>query len=281
VTDAGSSQSTGTDASLRVLSYNLRYAGIDEGPIAWERRRERVASVIDDADPDLLALQECWLDQLDDLRERLPAYDWIGFADQTGEHTPIGYRRERLAVVEADAFGLAPDGERGVPGWDGEYPRTVTRARFRRKRSAPTDDDHSAATAEFTLFSIHLDNRGERARREGARTIRDRLPSGPVVVAGDCNCLPDSEPYETFTRELTDTARAARRRSGPAETYVGFGGAAVDEEDDPTPRRLDYVFCRGVAVDAHCVLSHDGDPTDRPSDHRPVVVDVTLPESTT
>ncbi|MFB6175834.1 MAG: endonuclease/exonuclease/phosphatase family protein [Halobaculum sp.] len=234
----------------------MRYAGVDEGTHAWERRRDAVATTIRTAAPDLLATQEVWLGQLADLQERLN-YAWVAHPDDTGPHTPIAYRSDRFTVVESGAFGLAPGGERGVLGWDAAYPRTVTHATFRDRRMDRT----------FQFCSIHLDHRGEEARREGARLVTDRLSDGPAVVAGDCNCEPGSEPYRRLTDVASDTAETAMRREGPRETYVGFS-----ENGNPDARRLDYVFGRGCAVRRHHTLDPDG----HPSDHRPVVVELSV-----
>jgi endonuclease/exonuclease/phosphatase family metal-dependent hydrolase len=249
---------------LRVATYNVRYSGVDEGRLAWEHRRGPVAATVRAHRPDALALQECWMGQLEDLRGRLPGYDWVAHPDDVGAHTPIGVRADRLAVEDSGAFGLAPGGERGVLGWDAALPRTVTVASLRDRR---TD-------RRLTLASVHLDHRGPEARLEGARLVLERLPAGPAVVAGDCNCEPGSEPYRALTAELTDARAATARRAGPAETYVGFGGAGTGESagDTPEPKRIDYLFVRGVAVDSYRTVSA-GEAVP-PSDHRLVLADL-------
>jgi len=239
--------------SLRLGTYNVRYSGLDEGALAWEQRREGVAAALREHRPDAVALQECWMGQLDDLRERLPGYDWVAHPDDVGAHTPIGYRPERLTVADTTAFGLAPGGQRGVLGWDAALPRTVT--------GATLLDDRT--DRRLTLLSVHLDHRGERARLEGARLALERLPDGPAAVAGDCNCEPGSDPYRALTAELDDARPAAARRVGPEATYAGFG-------DDADRRRIDYLFVRGVEVAVYRTV--DADPP--PSDHRLVLADL-------
>lgn len=237
---------------LRVGTYNVRYSGLDEGCLAWERRRDRVAATLREHRPDAVALQECWMGQLAELRERLPGYDWVAHPDDAGAHTPIGYRPDRLTLADSTAFGLAPGGQRGVLGWDAALPRTVTVATLR--------DDRTGR--RLTLLSVHLDHRGERARLEGARLLLERLPDGPAVVAGDCNCEPGSDPYRALTAELDDARSVAARRVGPGATYAGFG-------DDADPRRIDYLFVRGYGVGEYRTV--DGD---RASDHRLVLAEL-------
>lgn len=256
--------STETTDSLRIGSYNLRYAGLDEEPISWEQRRDDVAATISEEQPDAIALQECWMTQLPDLRERLPAYEWVGHPDENGEHTPIGYLPDRIAVESSDVFGLAPDGELGVTAWDADFPRVTTHATLRDRRT-----DRS-----LSLFSVHFDHRGSRAREESAKLVRDRLPDGPVVVAGDCNCRPESDPYGILSEPLTDTREVAETREGPSETFVGFGGLAVDEDGPKTAKTLDYIFVRGFDVTTYRVVDSADDPEARASDHRLVVTDL-------
>lgn len=250
---------------LRLLSYNVRYATLDTGRLAWAERRDAVASTVRFHRPDAVAVQECWLGQLDDLRERLPAYDWVAHPDDNGEHTPVGYRPDRLDLRDSGAVTLHPEGERNVPGWDAAAPRQATHA---------TLADRETGTG-FTLFSVHLDHAGERAREAGAALLREELPDGPVAVLGDLNCAPGDPPYRTFDADLVDAREAADHVHGPRETYVGFGGEGGGEDDDPEPARLDYAFLRGFDVEAYGVAADVDADWSHPSDHLPVVVDAT------
>ena len=46
--------------ALRLLTYNVRYATLDTGENAWERRRDGVGSLVRFHDPDVVCLQEVW-----------------------------------------------------------------------------------------------------------------------------------------------------------------------------------------------------------------------------
>lgn len=258
-------------APLRVMSYNVRYGGLDDGPRAWENRRDPVAATVRLHRPDVLCLQEVWQDQLPDLRERLPAYEWAAERHRTGEHTPIGYRPERLAAESVDAFALAPDPEDiGATAWDAAVPRVATEARF-----------HDRETGEsFALANVHFDHEGALARRESARLVRERLDADPALLVGDLNARPASNPYRSLVETpgpFADARQAADTRFGPGETYVGFDGEGVEEGTDHDPtrdKRIDYVLVRGFDVGLYATAA-DVDATWRhPSDHLPVVVDL-------
>lgn len=264
--DTTADRRTDSDASLTVATYNIRYSDLDEGGQVWEQRRDAVAATIRASGSDIIALQECWFDQLDDLATRLPTYEWVGHPDRTGEHTPIGYDPDRVTIESSGAFGLAPGGERGVIGWDALFPRTVTHGTFR----------DPATERQFAVFSVHFDNHGSRARTESASLIAERFPECPVIVAGDVNCGPGTDPYRILTRHLTDACATADTRTGPEATYVGFDDAAERDPGAIGDERIDYIFVRGFEVASHATLLPPSNGA-QPSDHLPVVTELSLP----
>lgn len=254
--------------SLRVLSYNVRYAELDTGEETWPARRDGVASVLRFHRPDLVCLQEVWQDQLADLRDRLPGYEWATTRLMDGEHTPIGYRPDRLSLVDHSAFSLSetPDDLLAI-GWDGAIPRVTTEATF---RDAGTGD-------QFAVLNTHLDHVGERARERGAELLADRVAdrSVPALVAGDFNSTPDDKPYGSLTDEagpgLSDARSVAADPHGPATTFNDF--------DEPQPgRQIDHVLVsEGVSVDRFGVLTDLDTRARYPSDHFALLAECAFP----
>lgn len=258
-------------APLRVMTYNVRYATLDDGPRAWANRRDAVAATVRVHRPDVLCLQEVWQDQHPDLRQRLPEYEWATERQGTGEHTPVGYRPERLTAEAVEPFALAPDPENlGAVAWDAAVPRVATEVRFRDRE----------AEGAFDLVNVHFDHAGALARRESARLVRERLDGDRAMVVGDLNARPASDPYRSLVETpgpFEDARQAATTRFGPGETYIGFDGEGVEEGTDRDPirdKRIDYALVRGFDVDLYATTT-DVDATWRhPSDHLPVVVDL-------
>ncbi|WP_313691990.1 endonuclease/exonuclease/phosphatase family protein [Halorarum halobium] len=265
---------------LRAMSYNVRYADIDGGEHGWENRRDPIATGIRFHRPHVVGLQEALHDQLEDLRERLPAFDWLVAGrpegGTAGEYVPIGYRRERLAPEDDGSFWLSETpGESGSVGWDAALPRLVRHARFRDRRTG----------GEFLHVNTHFDHRGERARVESARLLRDCIDklsgSVPVVVSGDFNCRESSEPY----RVLTDGAGATHRRSLTDTHHIsryphhGPETSMTDFNDLVPEKKIDHVFVSaGVDVINHGTCSDTYGDGCYPSDHLPVIADVSLPD---
>jgi endonuclease/exonuclease/phosphatase family metal-dependent hydrolase len=257
----------GTDraARFRAMSFNLRVDQASDGDDAWTHRTETAVSVIRLHEPDIVGCQELLAHQLADLREALPAYEWVGedrkAGDRPGEHVAIGYRTERFTLHDHDTFWLSetPDVP-GSVGWDGYHPRIATWARL----------EDSVTDADLLHLNTHLDHHGERARRRGASLLTGRLdtlaPDCPVLVTGDMNCQPGSPPYERLTESLEDARKVSTHgHHGPTDTFHGFTGAPEE--------RIDYILVDDLAVRQHATLADRWD--DRyPSDHFPVLAEL-------
>ncbi len=253
---------------LTIVTYNVRHAGLDDGPDGWPERRAAVLDLIRALDPDVLALQECAGDQHADVAAGLPHLDWIGGAGEpgSGEHNPMGYG-PRLALREGGTSWLSVSGEPGSVGWDADYPRVLTTAHL----------SDRAADHPVTVFNAHLSHVGPRARRESAALIRERVADcdgGAAVAVGDFNTEPGDPAYERVLegRTLVDARAVAETASGPMTTLTEYTALRPN-------RRIDHVLVTpAVAVRRYAIDDTTVDGR-YPSDHLPVVVEVTYPES--
>lgn len=255
---------------IRVMTFNLRCGHAEDGPNNWEHRRDLVVETIRDADPDVLAVQECIPIQDQWIRDAFPAFDGHGTprgGPRAGaEMCALYWRRSRFTVESTGTFWLSetPDVP-GSVGWDAVFARIVTRATL---RDAETG-------REVQIASAHLEHQGPLARVEAARLIRERLQGRDLVLAGDFNASPDGEVYDILTRAhdnapgLTDAHRATGRTEDAAGTFHGFDGGSDGE-------RIDWVML-GAGVKAVDCRTNRGSPGGRfPSDHHPVIVEVEL-----
>jgi endonuclease/exonuclease/phosphatase family metal-dependent hydrolase len=271
-----SGDSVREDASmLAAMTFNIRYHNLGDGRNAWPLRRDWVAEIIRERKTDLACLQEALPGQIADLQQRLPDYGWYGVGrddgEQAGEHTPIFYRKARFERLDAGAFWLSETPEQpGSKSWDAAITRVAVWLKLKDRESGGT----------FFVVNTHFDHRGTEARRESARLLLRRIPDiagkAPVVLAGDFNCTPEAEPYQTLTAEgdaafrLRDAISISQTDpQGPSGTWNGFRRIVPGE-------RIDYLF----VTPEFRVLQHTTIDETRegrfPSDHLPVMAKIQL-----
>ena len=265
------------NSPIRVMSYNVRYDNPSDDTYVWRDRRDAVASVVRFHGPALVGLQEALRDQLRDLRDRLSDdYDWLQAGRRppqakAGEFAAIGYDATRFGLVDEWTLWLSESGEPGAVGWDAMLPRLV--------RYVKLHDDDTDTT--LFLFTTHFDHAGQRARVESAELLRsqvDEVPSNvPVVVVGDFNARAVDPAYERLVRDddrrrlLDAHVVADSGHHGPETSVTDFTGLVPD-------RKIDHVFVTSdVEVLAHGTCSDTHGDGLYPSDHLPVIADVSLP----
>lgn len=261
---------------MRALTYNIRLDTDADGENAWPHRREAVSTLLRFHSPDIIGLQEVKAHQLDQLRSDLPEFEFFGVGRddgaEAGEFSPIGISREQLAAEEWGTFWLSETPEKPSTGFDAAYPRIVTWARLKDRRSG----------APILALNTHWDHVGRQARIESARLIRDfiranRRKCETVVLVGDLNATPEEEAFNTLVDGGDAILSDARRAStpppfGPPGTFNGFD--IMRAEAAP----IDHLFVsRGVRVLRHGVITqHESGRL--PSDHYPVLADIVIPQ---
>lgn len=241
---------------LRVMTYNIHHG------VGMDRRLdlERIARTIAESGAELVALQE--VDRCFGARS--------GFVDQAA------WLAERLSMDHA--YGASLDLAPGAP----ERPRRQygnallcrypiderATALLPRCEVSRDPEDRTLLTGRITVggtplwvHNTHLHHRTSQARVAQARRVREVIgsPEAPVILCGDLNAAPETPEVRQIGRGLVDAwARAGR------------GGGRTFNARLPVVR-IDYVFSSPELVATNAtVLNTKG------SDHRPVVVDLSL-----
>jgi endonuclease/exonuclease/phosphatase family metal-dependent hydrolase len=130
--------------------------------------------------------------------------------------------------------------------------------------------------ASFIVFNTHFDHIGMKARTESAKLILSKIKelntkNLPVILTGDFNLTPATEPVAVITGQLRDSKQISKKAPyGPEGTFNSF------KFDAPMKERIDYVFVNNqVEVLRYGVLT-DSKEQRYPSDHQPVLVDLVL-----
>lgn len=258
-------------ASIRVMSFNIRYGAANDGENRWEVRKPLVIETIKRYDPDLLGTQECLPFQEAYLAENLPQYDGYAVSREgegtDGEKCAIFYRKSRFELLDKGSVALSETPEKiGTQSWDSSLPRIASWVKLRDKKSGKT----------FTYWNTHFDHRGPESRKEAAKLLVAQMKaatdSGPVVLTGDFNADAGSPPHQTLSAYLTDAWDAAKWK-GSAWTFNGW-------KDQTSGARIDWIFHSAGFQAADTTIdrwkSADGH---YPSDHCPVTTTLTFTDN--
>ncbi len=264
---------------MKIMTWNIRCqnATDDARGCGWAVRRAALCAILNAQAPDILATQEAYAPQIDDLCAALPDYFMAGVGRndgaRAGEFCAIFARKDRYQLRAQTTRWLSETPDVPSFGWDAHCIRIVTRARLFDRQSA----------RELEVWNAHFDHASARARLESARQIRRAIEAldVPAILCGDFNSAPDDEPLAAFTCDqgLRDSHfHSAQKPSGPHATFCGFA-AFTDKIEAPIggeKARIDYV----LADENWRIESYETLPTDENSgpvsDHRPVVVEAAL-----
>ena len=246
------------------MTFNKRYDNPDHGIFAWDSRKEMVFWLIEKYDPDVLGIQEALEGQMTELDTALSGYLWAGVGRDDGickgEYVPVFYKKDRFELAKEGRFWLSDKpSEAGSMGWDAVCTRMVTWIRI---------EDVNNGTGYF-VFNTHFDHVGVAARVKSAKMLSDSIISiagnNPVIILGDFNALPDSDPLNILSELFIDArVLGVEQHDEPATTFVGFP-ADLTKNDI-----IDHIF-----ISSHFGLEEFEIISDNaggffPSDHLPV-----------
>ncbi|GAA5482633.1 endonuclease/exonuclease/phosphatase family protein [Haloferula sargassicola] len=277
-------------------TYNIRYdnPGDRETGNDWPRRAPVVAGLIRFHEFDIVATQEGFKHQIDDLKKLLPdhACSTHGRDDggEKGEQIAIFFRKDAYSLADEGCFWLSDTPEKPSRGWDADLFRMCGWAKLRPGDGRP----------DFYVFSIHFDHRGEQARQESAKLVLKKIDeiagSSTAYLLGDFNADQTSAAYQILedSPRFTDAFKLADIRYAPNGTINGF------DPDKRTENRIDHVFVPegarvlryGILTDTYHTRVEEneaatGSPnfpqevefgggyvTQLPSDHFPVLIEL-------
>ena len=246
------------DRTVRVLVYNI-HAGKDA---AGQGNLEQVAALVKSTDADVVLLQEVdrgtgRSGKVDQVQVLIDRTEFEGAFGRTldydgGEYGIAALSKDGVSYQDTVALPVSPPQARAGGSHE---PRgvliTIVRTRLGRWQALNTHLDASA---------------GDEYRQQEADRIRDllrerRIIGLPIMVGGDFNATPDSAVVKKLLGfGLRD-----------AWTECGQGDGFTFPADKPI-KRIDYLFLTGALT---CSAAQVIDTAI--SDHRPLLVTVTLP----
>lgn len=250
----------------RLATYNIRYANRGDGLDWWGNRAEAVGDYLKQFD--IIGLQEVTPVQLSELQKKLVEFNAYGVGrddgKKLGEHAVIFYRKNRFEQSSKGTFWLSENPQKiGVAGWDAALPRTCTWLKL----------EEAGTGKSFLVGNTHFDHRGSLARTQSGELIREKLleiaDGIPIVLIGDFNCLPKSDPYLAITAgdQFIDAREVSPEKVNlSAGTWNGFKEIARG-------RIIDHIFLHGkFSVMEYAIDDPRTDQGRFASDHLPVRV---------
>ena len=263
--------SIGFSQELSLMTYNIRYATVNDGENQWEKRKGFLVDQIAFYAPDVFGIQEGLEQQLTFIQDSIANYVYVGVGrddgKKNGEFCAIFFNKEKLELISEQTFWLSPTPDKVSKGWDAALERICTYALFEDKINGH----------KFWVFNTHFDHIGETARENSAKLIVEKVneinkDNFPVFVMGDFNLNENSKAISYLASVFNDSRSVSEAKPfGPHGTFTGF------EFHNPVKDRIDYIFSsrNNVIIKQYAVLT-DSKESKYPSDHFPVLVKVSL-----
>lgn len=250
---------------LIVASFNIRQRNTNDVGNLWQDRKTPLTNLIKYHEFEIFGIQEGFYDQVQDLKNLLPGFDYVGVGRdngaQEGEHSAIFYNTKRFKVIKSGTFWLSEkDTEHPNKGWDAVLPRICTWGVF----------EDQVNKKKFIFMNTHFDHVGKEARRESAKLILSKAKEFakdlPLVLTGDFNVDENDEAYFTLanSKVVTDVYELAPLRYAPNSSFNGWGKSIKEKG------RIDHIFItKPFHVKKYGILT-DTYISKFPSDHFPV-----------
>jgi endonuclease/exonuclease/phosphatase family metal-dependent hydrolase len=248
--------------NLRVATFNVRFGLAQDGWNSWPFRRRATTTVLRHLDADLIGLQEAYGFQARGLRRRLGAYGLTGEGrnvNRKGERCSVLYRATLLHLTDSSTrwYGDTPFRAGSILP-KATHPRIATLVDLVPAEGEPT----------ITFVSTHLDQRHDENRTASAKQLAGWLEEldHPTIVVGDLNAGPTSDAVKAL-EAIGLRSAVPDDAPGTNHDYGKF---------EPT-KRIDHIL-----VSSHWQVGEAQVVTEKPkgrfpSDHWPIVVDLTLP----
>ena len=253
-----------------IISYNIRYDNKLDEENNWLLRRNRLCQFLKDYKPSIFGIQEGLVNQVAFIDSSLPKYEYIGVGrddgKMEGEFCAIFYDTSYIENKENSTFWLSETPDVVSVGWDAALERICTYGLFIEKLSGEI----------FWVFNTHFDHIGEISRKKSSELILEKIKeiniySYPVILMGDFNLIPESEPIRLIKSQLDDALEISSTKwRGPIGTFNGF------DIQHPLDKRIDYIFTTNYKIISHRHIDDRLNNNSFISDHLPVMVELQI-----
>lgn len=251
--------------NLKVVSFNIRNCD-DKNSHTRIERAPRLFDIINEADPDVIGLQEVrvpWEELLQ--KYLLNKYEiFLKYRNETTdvEAAPILWEKDKFVCLETGSFWLSDTPEKESKGWDEKYDC------YRMCSYVILKDKNSGES--FTFMNTHY-GFGDSCQTKSSKLIFDysnKISDLPTFITGDFNMTPQSTGYKEITKYFTDVNTVTANFKGA--TFHGY-----NPENHQT-EHIDYCFINDkVTAVSYKILDKTFDGK-FPSDHYGLAIELNI-----
>lgn len=253
---------------LRVMSYNVYV--YDALPYSHAKRVNGIVSNITACSPDVFGLQEANPDWMERLPALLPDYAFVGVGrddgGKKGEYSPVFYKKDKYTLLDGGTFWFSDTPDVPSKTWLSAYNRICSWCLL----------EDNATGFIFAVLNSHWDHLSIRSRNNSALLLLEKAeeyaPDVPVIITGDFNCKAKTVAYASLIEGgFTDCMYTAPDTDSGA-TYHGYYKTNLSQE-----LPIDHILFKtsNGRAESYRVIRDKYDGI-YPSDHFPIVADVTL-----
>lgn len=251
---------------VKVMTFNILYESGAEGAFnpfrtreidEWSERKNLIAKIMMNYQPDIVALQETTPWQCSCLIRQYKDYAFVydfGVTDSI-----VMYRRNRFKEIERGSIRLPVPKKNNLPNVSGFIPRTANWVVLKNRLLGK----------EIVVTGTHLDNRFSSSQLDflGGFSKAIRPDIDERILLGDLNTKAESSAFKELLAKTT--WRDARKES--VKTYRG--GNPTDSTFTLSDGRIDHVLVDGILLKSRAmdIIEFPGVDT-LVSDHRPVLM---------
>ncbi|MFO8018318.1 MAG: endonuclease/exonuclease/phosphatase family protein [Promethearchaeia archaeon] len=274
---------------LKIMTYNIRRAGIEDDPAnQWVNRKDEFVSYLDGFDLDVFGIQEAKSFQIQYIHSNLESRDyvWTGKGRDNGVHggeaCAIFFDNNKFEYLDGDTFWLSEIPHYPTNTWEGSCFRVVTWVRLKVKVGQSKGE-------EFFVFNTHYDFSDDWQNKASilvSQKITELSGGLPTILMGDFNMHNDSQSFDIL-ENYENPGDKKPMRDGYREYkesklgYLPYDTTSPNDWDvrkDPEDKsRIDFIFISEHINVTECQIpkdSYDGYRTY--SDHYPVYMNCTL-----
>ena len=254
--------------TISIMSFNIRYDNPNDAENSWDNRKNELVNLIEYYHPDFLGIQEGLLNQVEFIKNNCSNYSMIGVGredgDKKGEFVAVYYDTVKYELIEQNTFWLSENTDTVSVGWDAALERICTYGKFIDRQTSEL----------IHIFNTHFDHKGIKAQEMSANLIlmkisERNLENSQVIVMGDLNCEPQSEPIRILKTKLIDGIEVSEKKFyGPEGSFNGFDTELIID------RRIDYIFIKNLIVNYYQHIDDKRLNNYWISDHLPILIEL-------